>query len=700
MKKKIIAFFKSNTGRKFRSKELAEKLEINADYEYEELKFHLHKLVEEGIIIKQGKRYFYLPEKSSGKLTGKLSLSADGSYGFVILENLAMNDIFIAERNLGTALDGDEVEVSLFASKKGKNTEGQIINIINRAKTDYTGVLKKSNSFYIVVPDKKVFPRDIYVAENNLNGAGPNDKVVVELLEWNGPQVNPEGCIIEILGKAGDYDTEIVSLAREFNLKYKFSEDVITQADNISESIPEEEIRKRTDFREKIVITIDPEDAKDYDDALSIEKLANGNFLVGIHIADVSHYVSPESAIFREAEERATSVYFVGKVIPMLPERLSNNICSLVPGKDRLCYSVIAEITPGGKVTDYRIEKTVINSKRRYSYEEAQAILDSGKGDFFAELSMLLELSRKLRTNRIRKGSINFKSSEVKFRLDDKGSPVSIEIKHLLEANNLIEEYMLLANQIVAAHIKNNKKEMQYPFVYRIHDLPDKVKIDEFAVFVKTLGYSFTPGQKNDSKQLQMLLEKTAGTDEEAVINEVAIRSMAKAIYSTENIGHFGLAFKYYTHFTSPIRRFPDLIVHRIIFDYIKNPAKPLFTLKQLEEICAHSSACERSAASAERLSVKLKQLEYFKDKTGMVFEGIVSGVAKFGLFVQLKDTLTEGLIPMRNLADDFYILDEKNHCLIGRSTKRKFRLGDKINVKVMRVDLDKKEIDFILNEK
>lgn len=696
MKKKIKSFFKSNPFLKIKTKDLAERLGIYDNFQYAELKHYLHNLTEEGYLEKYGK-YYQLNRYGTEKLIGVLQIISRGDYGFVVLKNQNIKDVFIAGKNLNTAFDGDLVEVKLFQKRKGKNIEGTIVNVIERSRKEITGILQKSNSFYFVIPDDKKIHRDIYISSKNLNGAKSGDKVVVGNIKWVSPELNPEGKIIEVLGKAGTFDVEIASIAREFELPYKFPESVLKEVEKISEEIPQSEIKKRIDLRDKIVFTIDPEDAKDFDDAVSVEKLDNGNLLLGIHIADVSHYVKENSATYKEALKRGTSVYLVGKVIPMLPEKLSNQICSLIPGRDRLTFSVFAEVTQSGKVVNYEIKKSIINSKRRFTYDEVQKIIDEGKGEFYEQISLLNKIAKILREKRIKKGSINFFSPEVVFKLDKNGKPIEINIKKVGESHNLIEELMLLANQIIATHVKPKKGAEEYPFVYRVHDQPDKEKIDEFARFVRSLGYSFDPNSSNKSKEFQKLLDSVKGTEEEAVVNEVAIRSMAKAIYSTKNIGHYGLGFKYYTHFTSPIRRFPDLIVHNLIYNFLENKMEKKYNIEELEKICQHASERERTAVDAERLSVKLKQIEFLKSKVGERFQGIVSGITNFGIFVELSQTLAEGLIRYRDMEDDYYVFDEKNYSIFGKRTGRRIRLGDKVNVKLIRVDEEKREIDFVL---
>ncbi|MCL6098362.1 MAG: ribonuclease R [Bacteroidetes bacterium] len=696
MKKEVKAFFKNHPSSKLKSKDLAKKFNISEEYAYEELKHVLHSLTEEGFLAREGKRY-QISRSGSDKLIGTLQIIGEGDYGFVKLKDNQFKDIFVAGKNLKTAFDGDLVEVVLISTKRGKSLEGEIVNVVERKRNEIVGTLQKSNSFYFVQPDDKKIHRDIYVAANKLGNAKAGDKVVIGNIEWKSQQLNPEGQIKEIFGKAGSYDAEISSIAREFGLTYKFPKAVMKEAESIPEVIPPSEIKKRLDLRSKNIFTIDPDDAKDFDDAVSIETLPNGNSVVGIHIADVSHYVHKNSPTYKEALSRGTSVYLVGKVIPMLPEKLSNQICSLVPNEDRLTFSVIAEITPIGKVAAYQIHKSIINSKRRFTYDEVQQIIESGKGDFYDEILKLNNISKMLRNKRNKKGSINFFTPEVVFKLNKSGEPVDILIKEIRESHNLIEELMLLANQIIAEHTKLKANKKAVPFVYRVHDLPDKEKIVEFARFVKSLGYHFDPNSANKSKQFQILLDEVKGTEEEAVVNEVAIRSMAKAVYSTKNIGHYGLGFRYYTHFTSPIRRFPDLVVHNLINDYNNEKTEKNLSLEELEEICNHASAQERNAVNAERLSVKMKQIEFLKGKVGEEFHGVVSGITHFGIFIELNQTLAEGLIRLRDMEDDYYIFDEKNYAINGRRTGRRIRLGDKVNVKLIRVDEEKRELDFIL---
>jgi len=696
MKKEIKAFFKNHPSVNIKSRELAKKLGLHEEYSIAELKQVLFNLTEENYLEKQGKR-FQLRKAAVEKLAGILQIVNGGDYGFVIVKDQSVKDIFIPGKKLGFAFSGDIVEVEPIKIQRGKSIEGEIIGIIERKRKEIVGILHKDKSGYFIKPDDDKIHRDIYIPETELNKAKVGDKVVVADIEWNSKQLTPIGGIKEILGIAGSYDTEIASIAREFGLTYKFPLNVIKEAESIPEKIPAAEIKKRLDLRNKNIFTIDPSDAKDFDDAVSVELLPNGNLSIGIHIADVSHYVREGTSLYDEAYNRGTSVYIVGKVIPMLPERLSNGICSLVPDKDRLTYSVIVELTQRFSIVSYEIHKSVINSKRRFTYDEVQEIIETGEGDFSKDILLLNNISKSFREKRMKKGSINFFTPEVAFKLDKDGVPIDIIIKEIKESHNLIEELMLLANQIIAGHIKTGANKKTVPFVYRIHDLPDKEKVTEFARFVKSLGYHFDPNSANKAKQFQQVLEEVKGSEVEAVVNEVAVRSMAKAIYSTKNIGHYGLGFKYYTHFTSPIRRFPDLIVHSLINKFCNEITWKGIGQEDLEEICEHSSAQERNAVNAERLSVKLKQIEYMKSKLGEEFHGVVSGVTHFGIFIELNQTLAEGLIRLRDLEDDYYVFDQNNYCITGKRTGKRIRLGDKVKVKLIRVNEERRAIDFIL---
>ncbi len=694
MKRKIKNFFEKKPRTAFKAKAISKQLKIKSEDEYNLLKITLHKLLEEDFLSKKGKRYQLNAMPDSNKLSGTLQLHTDG-YGFVSSNKKKLGDIFIAERNVGPAFDGDKVEVVLFAKQKGKNLEGQIIKVIERKRTEIIGTLHKSKSFYFVSPDDYRIHRDIYIDKMNLKNAKENDKVIVGKIEWEKSMLNPEGVIIEVLGEEGSPDTELASIAREFNLPNKFPAKVLKETKAIELVISQQELQNRLDLREENIFTIDPLDAKDFDDALSVEQLDNGNLKVGVHIADVSHYVKKDSALDKHALLRGNSVYLVGKVIPMLPEKLSNGVCSLVPNEDRFTFSVIFEITKPGKIISHDIVKTIINSKRRFTYEEVQEIIETNEGDFSKEIILLNNLARTLRKIRVKAGSIEFFTPEIKFELDEYGKPLAITSKVLKESNMLVEEFMLLANKTVAKHFTQPKKSGRKPFIYRVHDKPERDRIEEFARFVKSLGYTFNLNSLSSSAEIQHVISQVKDTQEESVVNELAIRSMAKAVYSTKNLGHFGLGFRYYTHFTSPIRRYSDLVVHRLVHSYTKNKEGAIYSLEQIDKICDHISACERSAIEAERKSIKMKQIDYLKSQIGEEFHAVVSGVTNYGIFVKITENLAEGLIKVRDLEGDFYVYDEKKYSLIGKHSNKSFRLGDKLVVKLVRVDLDKLELDF-----
>ena len=629
---------------------------------------------------------------------GHFSRKSNGKNSFIPEDG--GSPLFVAERNSMHAMDGDKVKVQILAKRKGRTPEAEVLEVLQRARNTYVGVLDVGKFHAFLVVDSKILSNDIFIPKDKLKGAKDGQKVLVRILEWPEKAKNPVGEVIDVLGEIGDNDTEMHAILAEYGLPYVYPKKIEKAAEKIPEKIPQEEIRNREDFRKICTFTIDPADAKDFDDALSIRKLKNGNWEVGVHIADVTYYVKSGSVMDKEAFDRATSVYLVDRTIPMLPERLSNGLCSLRPKEDKLCYSVIFEMTSLAEVKNYRIQKVIINSDRRFSYEEAQQILETGEGELKDELLTLNSLAKMLREKRFGSGAINFDRNEVKFEIDEKGKPLRVFFKEAKDSNKLIEEFMLLANRSVAETIgKVPQGKKAKSFVYRVHDLPNPEKLSTFSDFIRRFGYKLKDRGKDreTAKDINQLLDKVQGTKEQNLIETIAIRAMAKAVYSTQNIGHYGLAFKYYSHFTSPIRRYPDMMVHRLLDRYLDGGRS--VNEKPLEEECKHCSNMEALAAAAERASIKYKQIEFMSDKIGVIFNAVISGVTEWGLYAEIVENGCEGMVPIRDLADDFYEYDEKTYSLIGKRKKHRYCLGDEIKIKVVRTNLDRRQMDFALVE-
>ena len=631
-------------------------------------------------------------------LTGTFQRKSNGKNSFV--PDDGSEPIFIAERKSGHAMHGDKVKISLTAKRRGRKVEGEVIEILERSKETFVGTLKVDKYYAFLLTEDRNLANDIFIPRDMLKGGKNGDKAVVKVVEWPQDAKNPIGKVIDILGQAGDNTTEMHAILAEFGLPYVYPKAVEAAADKISDAITPEDYAEREDFRDITTFTIDPKDAKDFDDALSIRPIKPGLWEVGVHIADVTHYVKEGSIIDKEAEKRATSVYLVDRTIPMLPERLCNLLCSLRPNEEKLAYSAIFEMNDKAEVKKSRIVKTVIKSDRRFTYEEAQAVIESGEGEYKDEILKLNELAQILRKNRMASGAVDFDRVEVRFEIDEKGKPLSVYFKESKEANKLIEEFMLLANRTVAERIgKVAKDKKAKVFPYRIHDLPDPDKLENLNWFVNRFGYKIrTSGSKTEvAKSLNKLLHEIKGKKEQNLVEMISLKTMQKAKYSTHNIGHYGLAFDYYTHFTSPIRRFPDMMVHRLLARYLAGGRTAQEA--KYEDLCDHSSEMEQIAANAERASIKYKQVEFMGERMGQEFEGTISGVTEWGLYVEINENKCEGMIPMRELDDDYYDFDEKAYCLTGRRYHKKYSLGDPIRVKVARANLERKQLDFTLVE-
>ena len=646
---------------------------------------------------------FHQPERGKFKLrqlkvyvTGTVDMTADGS-AYIVPEDELENDIFVAPRKLRQALHGDIVKVHVYERKKGRKREGEVVEIVQRTKTDFTGTIDISKSYAFFLPDDRKMLHDIFIPLDNLNGARDGEKVVVSIVEWPANAKNPIGKVKTVLGKKGENNTEMNAILADFGFPLEFPKEVEKAAADISDKISQEEISLRRDFRDILTFTIDPFDAKDFDDAISFQVLENGNYEIGVHIADVSHYVTPDSILDKEAFERGTSVYLVDRVIPMLPERLSNNLCSLRPNEDKLTFSAVFEMDEKANVIEQWFGRTIIHSDRRFTYEEAQEIIENKSGDHSEAILKLNELAYILRERKFKNGAISFESEEVKFHLDKNGKPLGVYTKVRKDAHKLIEDFMLLANRKVAEYIgKQGKGKKKLGFVYRFHDVPNIETLNTFSNFAARFGHKLnTKTNKEAAKSLNSLMNKIEGSKEQNLLTSLAIRSMAKAIYTTKGTSHYGLAFDYYTHFTSPIRRYPDVMVHRLLQYYLDGGTK--VNTEHYEKLAENSSQMEKKAAEAERASIKYKQAEFLQDQVGTEYTGIVSGVTEWGMYVEIQENKCEGMVRLRDITDDFYTLDEKNYAIIGQRKKKTYQLGDEVKIKVKKVDLEKRQIDFTL---
>ena len=699
--KRIVEFLKKKRGKNFLRKELSKALGVHKG-EYHLFQDALNTLSKRKKIARlKGGAFASL--SSLQKIQGEMQLTRKG-FGFVTDERTG-DDVFIGAHNLNTALNGDVVEVQLFGVSRGKSKEGQVLNIVSRKHIRFVGTYHKSEYYGFMVPDNPKVYRDFFIPEKKALDAKNGQKIVVELEKWETNMLNPEGRVVQILGFPDDPGVDVTSIVISHGLDTEFEKSLEHNVNQMQLEITEEELSRRLDLRDKQIFTIDPPDAKDFDDAISLEELENGNVQLGVHIADVSHFVTADDELDKEAMLRGTSVYLVDRVIPMLPEHLSNELCSLQPESDRLTYSCIMEISSAGEVVDYKIVETLIHSKRRFTYQEVQDIIDNpdATDNYAPVIRKMHKLSRQLRDKRFDHGSIDFTTPEVKFILDDKGFPIDIVPVRQMHSNELVEEFMLIANQTVAKHIHNIASgKKNYPFIYRVHEKPDSEKLHKFQSFLNALGYKVRLNFNISPKEFQQTLKSVSEGKDEVIIKEVALRTMMKAQYSPNNAGHFGLAFQYYSHFTSPIRRYPDLIAHRLLKLY--NESAPTFKQvrefnKQLKEICQISSTQERKALEAERESIRLKQVEWLSKHADQEYDGLISGVTSFGIFVETIPYLIEGLIRIENLADDYYIFDEKTYSMTGKDTGRELRLGDAVRVRVANINRERNEVDFAFVE-
>lgn len=695
LRAKINMFVSLQDNNTFNYKQVGHALGVGSPMQLRSIALILAEMAFDGALIEVAPGVYKVPQRTS-VAEGTFVRRSNGKNSVLLDDD--QESINVAERNSMHALNGDRVRVNIAATRRGVEPEAEVIEILEKKDQVFIGTLKITRHIAMLVTDSKYLATDILIPRGKLRGGKDGDKAIARIIEWPEDAKNPVGEIVDILGRDGENNAEIHAILAEFGLPYRYPEAVDRAAQKIDAGITPEVVASRIDMRDVTTFTIDPKDAKDFDDALSIRKLKNGNYEVGVHIADVTHYVRPGSPLDKEASSRATSVYLVDRVVPMLPEHLSNGICSLRPDEDKLTFSCLFEMTPNGKVVNDKIARTVTRSNRRFTYEEAQEVIETGKGEFAEEILLLDKMAKIMRKERMENGSVEFDRPEVKFNIDENGTPLGVFFKESKDSNKLIEEWMLLANKTVARTIGDPKgKKKPKPFVYRVHDKPDEQKLMDLAQLAKGFGYKIkTKGDPREiNRSVNRMLEDIKGKAEENYLGTLAIRAMAKAVYSTDNIGHYGLGFDYYTHFTSPIRRYPDMMVHRLLERYL-NGGRAV-NVEKLNEDCKHSSNQEQLAANAERASIKYKQVEFMSMHLGEEYSGIITGVTEWGLYVELEENLCEGLIPVRDLADDYYDFDEKTQCLIGRRHGNRFRLGDRLNVVIARADVKKKQLDMVL---
>ncbi|MCI5777073.1 MAG: ribonuclease R [Bacteroidales bacterium] len=706
LRQRIIKFFQEAGSDAFNYKQVTEGIGRKSKKDREEVQDQLYVLTQMGQLNEVAMGRFALPLSSRGGrvVVGTVDMTSSGAAYIVPDDRDAEpDDIFVDKKRTNTAMQGDRVEVAILRHNHGHKPDGEIINILQRKRETFVGIVDvTSNAAFLVCNPKQTGGHDIYIPLSALNGAQKGQKAIAKVTRWPENGKNPEGEIVTVLGNMGDNQTEMHAILAEYGLPYSYPSEVASEADAIEPGITPAEVAKRIDMRGVTTFTIDPADAKDFDDALSLRKLDNGNWEVGIHIADVTHYVTPGTIIDQEGYDRATSVYLVDRVVPMLPERLSNFLCSLRPDEEKLTFSVIAELNDDAEVVGTKISKTVIKSNRRFTYEEAQAIIEGGEGDYKEEVLKLNELAQKMRARRFEHGSVKFERVEPRFTIDENGRPLSVYFKEAKESNMLVEEFMLLANRRVAEFVGKNEvgaaggKRSPKTFVYRVHDQPSEERYAKFATFIRRFGYEATPKKgESISNAVNRVLGEVKGKGEQELVEVLALRTMAKAAYTTNNIGHYGLAFEYYTHFTSPIRRYPDMMVHRLLFSYMNGGNSA--NADAYEDKCKHCSEREVLAAEAERDSIKYKQCEFLLERLGEEFDAHISGVTEWGLYAEINENMCEGMVSVRDMDDDMYTFDEESYSLVGKNTGKRYRLGDQIRVRIANANLEKKQIDMAI---
>lgn len=697
LRKEMLAVFKRQPRKPMNYKQVASTLGVYDDSLRNLLAALMEEEAEKEKLKPAGRGKYIWGGGGSDRMEGRVEITRFGR-GFVIIEGREQ-DVEVPRGSTGMALHNDIVEVAFNPS--ARRPKARVVNIVKRAREKYVCILQKEKGreFAFGIPTDPKVHIDFFIPPDQLNNATDGDKVIVEMAAWDDPEDSPIGHVVNVLGTPGDNDVEMHAIMVEYGLPYYFPEEVVDEADEIPKEITKKEVAQRRDMRDVLTFTIDPYDAKDFDDALSLRKMDNGNWEIGVHIADVTHYMQPGTLLEEEAYKRATSVYLVDRTVPMLPEVLSNELCSLRPHEDKLCFSAIFEMTNHAKVVNEWYGRTVIHSDRRFTYEEAQEVIESGKGDHSEAILTLNELAQTLRKRRFEKGGIDFNTEEVKFKLDEEGKPVGVYLKVMKEANKLIEDFMLLANVGVARFIgKAKEKQQAKTFVYRVHDLPDVDKLHKLRDFVARFGYKLPKASRDNAEFIiRDLLKKVEGKPEEDIIKTMAIRSMAKAEYSTNNIGHYGLSFDFYSHFTSPIRRYPDVMVHRLLQHYLDGGAD--VNAEEYESKCRHNSEREKKAAEAERASIKYKQVEFLHSKVGENFRGIISGVTSWGLYVELVDNKCEGMVSRDSLLDDHYIFDDEQLCYIGKNKGQEYHFGDEVTIRVVGANLMKRQLDFEISE-